>query len=552
MILAQTHTNVALYLPAMAQAAPDSRALVVAHRRRSDTRYRSYTYSELDARVNRFANALHRIGIRRGMRVLQMVRPGLNFVALTFALFKIGAAVVLIDAGMGVRKMLGCIAGVKPQALVGIRAAHLLRRMRPSAFKTIGINVSVGRGWGMGGHRLEALAADAQPTFDAVTSTAGEPAAILFTSGSTGVPKGVLYEHGMFAGQVEAIREHYGIQPTDIELATFPLFALFCPGLGMTCVLPDMDFTRPGAVDADHILQVIQDQQITNCFGSPALWKRVVQRGRVRGITLPTVRRVLIAGAPVPWRLLEGLQSLLSADAQIYTPYGATEALPVSSISGEVILSDTLEHTRQGGGICVGVPLPHVTVRIIDIIDNPIPEWSQVQVLPQGNIGEITVKGAVVTREYYQLPEHNRSAKIRDGEQIWHRMGDVGYFDDQGRLWFCGRKAHRVRSSAGTLFTVPCESIFNDHPQVSRSALVGVGCPGVQVPVIVIETSAGGVPRGRRARQLREDLLALAKSQELTSPIKHVLFHRGFPVDVRHNAKINREALSVWASRRIQ
>src|SRR5690606_28060128 len=171
------------------------------------------------------------------------------------------------------------------------------------------------------------------------------------------------------------------------------------------------------------------------------------------------------------------------------TPYGATECLPVAVIEGRELLQ-TRAATEAGAGTCVGRPVPPNRVRIIRISDDPIAEWSEQLLLPQGTVGEITVAGPTATDAYYNRPQATALAKIRDGDQVVHRMGDLGYFDAGGRLWFCGRKSERVETADGPLYTEQVEPIFNTHPQVRRSALVGVGPRGRQTPVLVVEPAA--------------------------------------------------------------
>jgi acyl-CoA synthetase (AMP-forming)/AMP-acid ligase II len=258
---------------------------------------------------------------------------------------------------------------------------------------------------------------------------------------------------------------------------------------------------------------------------------------------------VLIAGAPVQARLLERVKRALGKNAEVHTPYGATEALPVSTIGAREVLRETALLSRAGKGICVGRALPGITVRVIRITDDPIPEWDGGLVLPAGEIGEIVVQGSVVTRAYYRREKATALAKIRDGATWWHRMGDVGYLDQCERLWFCGRKADRVQTVAGTLFTIPCEAIFNQHLGVFRSALVGVGPAGSQEPVIVIEPHPEKFPANAQAKaRFTDELLRLGTANPLTAGISAVLFHEEFPVDVRHNVKIAREKLAVWAT----
>jgi acyl-CoA synthetase (AMP-forming)/AMP-acid ligase II len=233
---------------------------------------------------------------------------------------------------------------------------------------------------------------------------------------------------------------------------------------------------------------------------------------------------------------------------EIHTPYGATESLPIASIRGKEILAETWPQTRQGKGTCVGRALPGIDIRIIRAVEGPITSWEDATLLPGGETGEIVVRGPVVTHAYDNNPDENLVAKIADGSGFWHRMGDMGYQDEKGRLWFCGRKAHRVMTAAGIMYTVPCEAIFNEHPEVKRTALVGVGKQGEQLPVLVVELAGGKKPADRIIDELRQ----LASGNVLTSSIATFLFHPSFPVDIRHNAKIFREKLAVWAEDQLQ
>lgn len=547
-VIPQAVVNVAAHLHDAAQKHPEQRAIVWALRRGPDGRadYAQISFGELDRETDRCAHGLVRAGVTRGMRTILMVRPTFEFFVLTFALYKIGAVPVLIDPGMGRRRMVECLRQVDAQAFIGIPLAHLLRVTHRTAFKTCHILVTVGRRWGWGGHALSELRTDAWQPFECVPTRSEDPAAIIFTTGSTGPPKGVLFEHGMFDVQVRILRDHFGIRPGEIDLPTFPLFALFDPALGMTAVLPEMDPTRPAWVDPTKIIGAIRDQQVTHMFGSPALLNRVGRYGEELGVKLPSLRRVISAGAPVPPETLARFAKMLEPEARIHTPYGATEALPVASIDHAEVLFETAAATSRGAGTCVGKPMREATVRILRISDEPIEMWSDDLVLPRGEIGEVVVKGPMVTRRYCTDERANGLHKIREGGDVWHRMGDVGYFDDRGRIWFCGRKSHRVITPGGTLFTEPCEAIFNGHARVFRSALVGVGRSPNQRPVICIELRE--VDDQANLDGLTRELLEIARTHEHTRSIETVLYHPGFPVDIRHNSKIFREQLAAWAS----
>jgi acyl-CoA synthetase (AMP-forming)/AMP-acid ligase II len=382
---------------------------------------------------------------------------------------------------------------------------------------------------------------------------AAEPAAVLFTSGSTGVAKGVVYTHGVFAAQVETLKATYGIGPGEVDLCTFPLFALFGPALGMTCVIPDMDATRPARLDPHKAAAQIRQFGVTNMFGSPAVIRRLGELAGRGG--LPSLRRVISAGAPASAASLERFVTLLADGAEVFTPYGATEALPVANIGSREILGATRHLTDQGKGVCVGRPVAGMEVRVIRISDEPIAEWSDDLLAPPGEVGEFVVRGPVVTRQYHNRPAATELAKIRDPKTgaVLHRMGDVGYTDDRGRLWFCGRKSHRVVAPQGTLFTDMVEPIFNTVPGVARTALVGVNRNGAAHPVLCVECVRPTAPKDRPVRlpavepRLREIGARFGHTRGITT----FLEHPNFPVDVRHNSKIFREKLAAWADEQL-
>ncbi|MGE5192566.1 MAG: fatty acid CoA ligase family protein, partial [Deltaproteobacteria bacterium] len=502
---------------------------------------------------------LRGLGVGPGQRIVLMVRPGIEFIALTFALFKVGAVVVLIDPGMGPRRVFRCLDEVEPEGFVAIPAVQALRIASFGRFPQARFNVTVGKRWFWGGATYESLmraqnqgagtdnwVGPPRSPFQLEQTKSTDPAAIIFTSGSTGVAKGVVYEHGMFAAQVVSLRDYYAVEPGGADLPGLPLFALFNSAMGVTTVVPPMDPTRPAQVDPEKIVAAIHGQGVTQGFGSPAIWNRVGRYCQARGITFPSLRRVFSAGAPVPVAVLERMKgTLVAAGAEMHTPYGATEALPVSSITATEVLTRTAEMTRQGAGTCVGRPFPTIRLKIIEIVAGPIKSLGEARELPAGQIGEIIVQGAVVTREYFRKPEATAAAKIPDRETFWHRMGDVGYLDEAGSLWFCGRKSHIVETAEGRMFTDCVEPIFNAHPRIARCALVGIGPRPRQTPVIVVELESGP-PSDTLIAELRD----LAKTNPNTRRIERFLFYpESLPVDVRHNTKINREQLAKWAER---
>ncbi len=544
--------NIASHVPRMAQCSPQTLAIVqpTGSRQHGQIPYRHFTFRELDLETDRLARGLELAGVRRGMRTVLMVPPSLEFYALTFALFKAGAVIVLIDPGMGVKNLGVCLKEAEPEAFIGVPKAHLARIVLGWARGSLRLFVTVGHRFGWEGVTLDQVRRSArlQTPYEMAQTTADDTAAILFTSGSTGVAKGVVATHGIFANQVEMLRGLYNIEPGEVDLPTFPLFGLFAPALGTTAIIPQMDPTRPAHVNPVRIIEAIHHFGVTNLFGSPALIQRVGRYGATHNVKLPTLRRVISAGAPVPASAIERFRGLLADGVQVHTPYGATEALPVSSIGSDEILGETRHLTTAGAGVCVGRPVAGMTVKIIRTSDEPIPAWSDNLEVAAGDVGEITVHGPVVTQAYFNRPQSTALAKIADGQGgVYHRMGDLGYFDAEGRIWFCGRKAHRVITPSGTFYTIPCEGVFNAHPAVYRTALVGVVRGGTTEPVLCVEREKG---TAITEDKLREEMLALGAAQPLTRPIRTILFHPSFPVDIRHNAKIFREKLALWAATR--
>ena len=548
--------NVAAHLPEMARRQPCTPAIFFpeGRGRRGRVRYTHLTFAQLDAECDALAHGLEAIGIGRATRTALMVPPSPEFFALTFALFKIGAVPVLIDPGLGIRPLGRCLAEAAPEAFIGIPKAHVARLALRWARDSVRLLVTVGRRLGWGGFDYDEVLRRGRllGSYEMAPTGSDEHAALLFTSGSTGPPKGAVYEHGTFTAQVEALRELYGIEPGEIDLPTFPLFGLFAPALGMTSIVPDMDFTRPAHADPVKLFRAIDDWGCTNAFGSPALVDRLARFGAEHGVLLPTLRRMISAGAPVPARTVETFCAMLAPGVELHTPYGATEALPVASIGSDEILGETRAETAAGAGTCVGRPVSSVDLRVIGIDDEPIERYSPRLEVEPGTIGELCVRGPQVTRSYFAREDATRLAKIRDPDgSTWHRMGDTGYLDDQGRAWFCGRKSQRVRAAGGDLHTEPAEGVFNAHPKVKRTALVGVpAAGGNEEPVLCVELDpeAGAVDEARLLGELRE----MGAGVPAAAGIERFLVHPAFPVDIRHQAKIFREKLRPWAAERLR
>lgn len=539
--------NISQFLPEVAQKFTNTKAI--------SFRDQSVTFQQLESLSNHYAGEFRKNGIEKGTKTLVMLKPGIEFIAAVFAIFKAGGVPVLIDPGMGVKNLLNCIRQTKPTAMVGIALAHWVRLFFPMSFKSIKNFLSLGNAspWWLSKMTTadNFLNTGRTADFDIEKTDLDDTAAIVFTTGSTGPPKGVVYTHRIYIKQMQIIGEVYGAGPNMVDMPAFPLFALFSTAMGMPCVIPDINPSLPAQVDPQVIIKTIQDNNITFSFASPALWRKVCSYCVENEIQLTSLKKILMAGAPVP-KELHALVKKTCPNGETMVPYGATESLPVANLAGSEISDSIAAKVSNGEGYCVGKPLPGIKIFVIKCIDEPIKEWDKSMVLATGETGEIVIEGDIVTPEYYEQPEHTAMAKIKkDEDKIMHRMGDVGFFDKDGYLWFKGRKAHRVITDTEIMYPVCCEAIFNAHPKVFRSALVGVGEKGKQTPVIIIEPVEDVLPLTPESRQkLLEQLQDLGSKKEFTAQIANILFFSPFPVDIRHNAKIFREELTVWAGKR--
>lgn len=546
--------NVADHLRTHARLRGDKPALIVP----DGDGWTSISYRELNRKADRFARGFEQKGLRRGDRVLFLVKPGIDFYAALFGLFRMGAIPVLMDPGMGRDALLGCIEQAAPRAILGIPIVHVLRLLKKRYFKSADLFITAGTRWFWGGPTLTQCLADGDEAYTSAEPRSPEDEGfIAFTSGSTGPPKGVSYVQRMFLNQSRMLAQRYGMGPDMTTVECFAAFVIFDLAIGMTIVIPDMDLSKPATADPAKVYKAISEHDAGSAFASPVVWQNMVRWCQREGKKLDTLKQVLTAGAPIPADMHRRFREILADGVELHTPYGATESLPVSSIGSSTILTETWSRTSKGHGTCIGEPFDGVTVEIAKVTDEPIPEWSADWAVPDGEVGEITVFAPIVSPEYKDRPHANAVSKVlRDG-QIGHRMGDLGYRGSDGRLWFCGRKSHALwidpeRTKAagvrpdGLLPAVPIEGVFNEHPQVLRTALVGVGEKGRQIPVLWVELEVDQMWTGELAAEIQ----ALADETPWAGLVERVMHHPGFPVDPRHNSKIKRGELRTEAESR--
>lgn len=497
-------------------------------------RWHSLTYAELAAQTERLTHALAAGPLTRGTVAALMTPPSLEFFPLALALLQCGVVPVVLDPAVGLARLAATFEETRPTAYVGNALTLALRQVL---------------GWGRASVRHTTTvaqlrrAARTAPAFSPPERAPHDTAAIIYTTGSTGAPKGAVYTLSNLTGQIDLLRTAFDLSPNEVDIPAFPFYALLDVLLGVTAVIPDTRFPMPARTNPAKLLAAIQHHGVTNMFASPVLLAVLADYGGPRGVRLPTLRRVITAGAPATPALQQRFRRLLSETTDLFGIYGTTETLPIASVESREIFAQQTR-TANGAGVCLGWPVPGVTVRVIPILDEPVAEWHAGLTVPPYEVGEITVQSAATTERYVNNASATAQFKMAHPAGVIHRTGDVGYVDEAGRLWYAGRKAHRVFTAQGVLFTEPIENIFNVHPQVYRTALVGVQGE----PVLWVEPL--GPERVDKATLTRE-LRAMAQAHPATTAIRTFLFMDKFPTDVRHNSKIIREALAARAAQHV-
>ncbi len=520
---------------------PDKPALTFRKKRPlARSQWDSLTYREVLEQSDQFAFYLRDAGVVPGNKVILMVKPGPRLYIILLAMFKVGAIPVIVDPGMGLKRFLHCYKTVGAEVFIGTRKAYLIRTLASRMLPTIKINILV---------REKCFKGDEAIPFPSSRIDPERLAMIHFTTGSTGPAKGVEYTESMFVAMTAMFQRQFGTNSDSIELVTSPIFGLFALMQGAGVILPEMDPTKPARVKPENIIGPIQSFSVTAMFASPALLNRITPYAAEREIKLPSLKYVNSGGAPVTLATIETFRPLLSKEANFFTTWGATEGLPLSTIESNEILTETSPLTKIGQGTCIGLPITGIEVKAVTITDKAIPTLSSDIEMTTGQVGELIVSGANISKSYHASEESNRQLKITDSNgKIWHRTGDLGFMDAKGRVWFCGRMAHQVKLNHlnKTLYSVPCEGVTNAHPGVYRSALVGISNGQDSVtPIMCIELNAAGNKGSKSA--IEKELLHLLSKCDVTVDIQQILFHPEFPVDRRHNAKIHREELAIWA-----
>jgi acyl-coenzyme A synthetase/AMP-(fatty) acid ligase/pimeloyl-ACP methyl ester carboxylesterase len=514
-----------LWAALTARAAADPTGVALAEPA-GDGAWRVVSWSLLHRNVELLARGLAARGVRHGDRVSVLITPGADLLAVVYACWRIGASVVVTDSGLGVRGIHRALRGAAPRHVIAIPKGMALVR----ALRLPGQRIAVSE--------LPAIArlGSTHPLPATVVSPDDE-AVVAFTSGSTGPAKGVVYRHRQVERTRDTLREHYSITSSDALVAAFAPWAVLGPALGIASSIPDMDLTSPATLTARAFADAVRVVDGTLVWASPAAFGGILDTAPALTdddmAALGSLRLVLGAGAPVSRSLLHGM-SRLCVNADVRTPYGMTEVLPVTDVTvGEI------DAAGEGDGVLVGRPLPGVDVRV-SVLDShgratgPLTDEA-------GVLGEVVVRAAHKKDRYDRLWATERASSRDPG---WHRTGDVGRLDDEGRLWIGGRLGHVITTPEGPLAPVRVEQAVQQLPEVRQAACVGVGPRGTQAVVVIVV--ADDSPEGLASLELTTAVRAVAQVD-----VAAVLVRRDLPVDIRHRSKIDRAALAEWAGRRL-
>jgi olefin beta-lactone synthetase len=504
------------------------------------------TYQNLASKVSQFRRGLRDCGLLRDQKVLFLSPLSDTTLALLLAVMAQGACPIIIDPGMGLKKMRRCIVDMEPDGVIGSTKGILLVYALGRALKSVTWRVSTSRS--------PFVVSGSVPQFfkystdkEALDVSSNGDALYAYTSGATGRPKAVAFTHTMLNEQVRILRETCAFDDFSVNMPLLPVFSLFDMAIGVTTVIPPLSSSRPIALKENDIINCINQYQVTHTFGSPPLLLKIGRFVEETSITIPSLKKVVLMGAPVGRETFESLSRVYSSEKLVLS-YGATEALPVT-MATHVTLSD-FEGNSPGNEIFYGTPLGRTLkqthVRIVPLSKKELDEVMRGPFCPPGEIGEIVVSGNQVSPYYGVNISATKHGKAFFEGKLWHRMGDCGYLDDDGNLFFCGRVKHCIEVGGTSYFSIPVEEIVNRHPWVARSALIKY--ERTQALGLVIEPVKGAFPSSTYEEQLFvEELLRLTQRFLATKSIRHFFFHRSFPVDPRHNAKVYREQLQEWA-----
>ena len=488
----------------------------------------SINFTDLLSKIHEYEKKFNTYQLEKGSKVIIAFKPNIDFVSYIFALFKCQLVPIFLDSGLPLKILLNSIDHINADAIICQRKTYLFSKIKKSSFKNIRYFFSPK----LTLFKEQKIKNKEPQTLDSSI------AAIVFTSGSTGFAKGVLYTHKMFLTQIEMIQKKYNIGAKDRDMSIFPLFSLFALCMQASTVILDIDFSRLLKNPVKKIINLINERNISLSFGSPTIWNKITDYCITNNKKISSIQTIIMAGCAVQNKLLKKIydNQLIKKSGKIFITYGATESLPVTSIEGREALKYTEKKTTQGYGTCIGKifnSINDIAITKYEQIENH--NFNKKELLPINEIGEIIISGPIVSPQYYKL---DKKGKIyQDDEKFWHYIGDMVYLDKNQYYWICGRKEDVFFYKQQAYYSVLIENIFNAHLKVFRAALIQIN----EKPIVIIELNNKN--DYQNWAQIKQQLFTMAKSYSISENITDFYFYKKFPVDIRHNAKIKRDIL---------
>jgi len=545
--------NVSRYIVELAQVSAYKQAITCLSGRDTNGKmaYSHLTFRQLNQRSNDLARGLQQAGVIRGTRAALQMLPGIEWFSITYALLKIGAVPIILQPALGMRKMAQCVKAVEPEILITEPKYQAIQMFQVSNYQSVHLQISTEKKWFSKGISITDLQRNEPTTFQPAEMRSSDTGMIFFsTSCESESPKPTVFTHGMLNAMVEQIKSVMSVSVDSTLITTFPFFMILAPAIGMQQIIPESHSLKANKLNPRILVETIWDYGVTHLLMSSTRLMMLTEFLKDESIFLPSIQRITSWGEPYPAFELQRLHSFITEKTQIFPLYGMTEAPVVSTLGSHKIVAETQIKTERGFGLCQGKEIDGLKMRVIEVNDRPIDNWSDDLLVDKGGIGELVICGESVSRQYYNDTKNDALQKIPDGKFMWHRTGDIGWLDTHGNFWFCGRKQDRVTISEDeTLYTIPCEAVFMQHERVYRCIIVGVGPIPYQTPVLIIELAPGD--SGKYISTLTHELLDLAQSYPHTGNIKNILFRKCFPVHSLYHQKINRKQLTIWAAKKL-
>jgi acyl-CoA synthetase (AMP-forming)/AMP-acid ligase II len=491
---------------------------------------RSITFAQLEDAAADAAALLAANGVRAGDTVLVFQPMSIELYVALNAIFRLGAVAMFVDPSFGRQHIESCCALSPPKALIASMKGHLLRLLSP-AIRRIPVRFVIGGGvpgamrWAAANRMLP------RPDVESVCTTA--PALITFTSGSTGTPKAAVRTHGFLAVQYRVLEERLRYGSGEVNLVSLPIVLFANLASGITSVIPAGDLRRPAAISSEPVLEQARALGVTSLIAPPAFMERLAQHSAERGWVVPGVRSMFVGGGPVFPRLLDQMQRM-APTAEIIAVYGSTEAEPIAEVSHREVRQEDFTAMYSGRGLLAGRPVEQIRLAILPdrwgqpIAPYPMESAFEADMLPPGRSGEIVVTGEHVLSGYLQ-GLGDEETKFRVGTAVWHRTGDAGYLDEQGRLWLLGRCSARIEDQHGILYPFAVECAAYRDLSIRRAA--AIAHQGRRL-LLVEPYERSPAPDPCRLRES----LAWAR-------LDSIRVVRSIPVDKRHNTKVDYGAL---------